>query len=78
MMIWRYQEFARIVGVVPAQTREALVKEEVLPYLNENKIQPEDCKIVCFVQNDPFAAAFRTTKVEEPRLVCQVFYVTNG
>lgn len=77
MRTWRYIEFSRTIGVIPMQTREALLKESVLPYLNENKLEPEDCKIVCFIDVDPFEETFRAKKYE-PRIVYQVFYCTNG
>lgn len=71
-MYWHCKEFREGIGVVPSLHRELMMREKVLPFLNERKLDPRECYITCHVDYDPFDKGRGLPR--EPQVVYQVFY----
>ena len=71
---WHCREFSMLKGAIESLDRETLLKNEVLPFLNEMKLHPSDCGIFYHVDGDLFQEEHR----RKPKIVYQVFYTSDS
>ena len=78
---WHYREFTAPADGMGVLDREALINREVLPFLQERKLTPQDCIITWLVDPDNFGQQLGTvtgTGRGKPKMVCLVFYISSS